>query len=241
VRTETRHSLKQDRFRASTIEVAESTAVWTSEHKTQLTIGVVALVVLALAAFGGWSYLSRQNEKASAALGEATRTMEAQLRPAGTPAQPDVPSFASAQERANAVKQQLQAIVDKYPHTNGADVASYLLGVTYSDLGDNVSAERYLDQAVSHGKAGLAALAKYSLAGVYHKNGKDQQAIALYNELINKPTDTVGKSTAQLAIAELYQSKGQAADAKKIYEQVQKENTGEEAGQLAQQKLADLK
>jgi predicted negative regulator of RcsB-dependent stress response len=241
VRSETRHSLKEDRFRVSTIEAAESAAHWTAEHKSKLVVGGVVAAVLLLGGFGGWSYMNSQDAKASLELGQATRTMEASVRPANVPPQPDVPSFSSGQERATAVKKQLQAIIDKYPRTHSADVATYLMGTVSTELGDNASAERYLNQASSKGDAGLSSLAKLALASVYHKDGKDPQAVALYNELIAKPTNTVGKAAAQFGLAELYLDKQQPADAKRIYEQIQKENTGDEPAQLASQKLAELK
>jgi TolA-binding protein len=44
-----------------------------------------------------------------------------------------------------------------------------------------------------------------------------------------------------LQLAELYQNSNQPLDAKRVYEQIKKENPGVEAGQLATQKLAELK
>ena len=46
---------------------------------------------------------------------------------------------------------------------------------------------------------------------------------------------------AQMALAETYQAAGQAAEAKLILEQVQKENPSSEISQLASQKLQALK
>ena len=68
-----------------------------------------------------------------------------------------------------------------------------------------------------------------------------KEAVALYQELINKPTDSVSKVTAQLQLAEIYQNSNQPLDAKKLYEQIKKDNPGNEAGQLATQKLATMK
>jgi thioredoxin-like negative regulator of GroEL len=63
----------------------------------------------------------------------------------------------------------------------------------------------------------------------------------LYQELINKPTASVSKVAAQLQLAELYQNSNQPVEAKRIYEQIKKENAASEAGQLATQKLSELK
>jgi tetratricopeptide (TPR) repeat protein len=241
VRAETRRSLKEDRFRGATIEVAERTAHWSVEHKSKLiTFGIIVVVVLA-AVLGAWSYLSSQDQKASVALGQAVRTMETQVRPAGVPPQPNFPSFASSQERATAAKKQFQEVVDKYPHTHTADVARYFLGLTSNDLGDNAAAERHLGEVASIHDKELAALAKFAQAAVYRKENKDAQAIDLYKQLIDRPTATVGKVTAQLELASFYQAKQQPAEAKRIYEQIQKENQGTEAGSLAASKLAELK
>lgn len=241
MRAQTRHSLKEDRFRGATIVAAERTAHWTVEHKNTLIIAGVAIVVLLALGLGGWTYISRQDEKASLEFGQAVRTMETPLRPAGVPQQPGYPSFASAQERAAAAKKEFLAIVDNYPHTHTADMARYFLGVTSADLGDNADAERYLSQAAALHNNDLAALAKLALASVYRKENKDAPAIDLYKQLINKPTRTVGKVTAQLELASLYEAKQQSSEAKRIYEQIQKENPASEAASLASTKLAALK
>ena len=241
MRAETRHQLKQDAFSRVTMDAAGRTADWTIEHRNTLIIaGIVALILLA-AGIGGWYYLSAQNEKASLELSGAIRTMTAMLRPAGTPEQPDVPSFTSAKERSDAAKKQFQAIVDKYPHTNTADKARYFLGVTAAEQSDNATAERDFKEVMSSGNKEVAAVAKLALASLYGQMNRTKDAVALYQELINKPTASVSKVAAQLQLAELYQDSNQPLDAKRLYEQIKKDNPGNEAGQLATQKLAQLK
>jgi hypothetical protein len=51
----------------------------------------------------------------------------------------------------------------------------------------------------------------------------------------------VSKATAELQLAELYQASNQPLDAKRLYEQIKKDNPGPEAVQIATQKLAELK
>jgi TolA-binding protein len=241
VRAETRHQLKQDAFSRATIGYAEKTAHWSVEHRNSLIIAVVAAIVIAAVVGGGWYYQSQQNEKASFDLTQATRTLEAQIRAAGTPAQPDVPSFTSAKERAEAAKKQFQAIVDKYPHTSTADIARYFIGVTSASMGDNAAAENSFKSVASTGNKELASVAKLALAGLYGNSNRTKDAVALYQELISHPTTSVGKVTAQLQLAELYQNNNQPLDAKRLYEQIKKDNPSTEAGQLATQKLAELK
>jgi hypothetical protein len=241
VRAETRHQLKTDSFSRVTIGAAEKTAHWSVEHKNTLLIATVAVLVAAGIVAGGWYYMNGQNEKASLEMSIAVRTLEAQIRPAGTPAQPGVPSYTSAKERAAAAKKQFQAIVDNYPHTRSADMAKYFLGVTSATEGDNGAAEVNFKTVSSSGNSDLASIAKLALATLYGNMNRTKDATALYQELMNKPTTSVSKVTAQLQLAELYQASNQPLDAKKLFEQIKKDNPSTEAGQLATQKLAELK
>ena len=146
MRAETRHRLKEDKFSRATIGAAEATVHWSEEHKSRLIVGAVVVAVVLAATIGGWYYLNQQDQKASMLLNQAVRTMDTQLRPAGAPAEPDIPSFSSAKERTTAAHKQFQATVDQYPHTRTAEFARYFLGLTSSQLGDNTAAERDLDR-----------------------------------------------------------------------------------------------
>jgi TolA-binding protein len=241
VRSETRHQLKQDAFSRVTIGAAGKTVHWSVEHRDTLVRAVIALVVLLALVLGGWYYISKQDEKASLVLSQSVRTLETPLRAPGTPAQPDVPSFESAKDRGEAARKQLQSILDSYPHTRTADMARYFLGVNAANLGDSVTAERSFKDAASSGGAEVASLAHFALASIYANSNRTKDAVALYQDLIAKPTNSVGKVTAQLQLAELYQSTNQPLDAKRLYEEVKKANASNEAGSLAAQKLTELK
>jgi len=241
VRAETRHQLKQDRFRQGTLEAAENAAHWTVEHQSKLIAAVIAVVVIAAIAFGGWYYVQTQDEKASAELSSAIRTFETPVRPVGVPPQPGTDSFASPKERATLARKQFQAIVDKYPRTHTADMARYFVGLSASQLGDNAAAEHSLQEAAASSNQALAALSKFALASVYRDENKGAQALDLYKQLIDKPTIVVSKVTAQLELAGFYESQQKPDEAKKIYDLVEKENPSTEAASLAQRRAAALK
>ena len=112
-------------------------------------------------------------------------------------------------------------------------MAHYFLGVTAATLSDNAAAERNFKEVASSGSREVAAVAKSALAALYGQTNRVKEGAALYQELINKPTASVSKVAAQLQLAELYQSSNQPLEAKRIYEQVKKENPASEAGQLA--------
>ena len=241
MRAETRHQLKEDRFSKATLQAAEKTVHWTVEHQSKLIVGAIVVIAAAAIILGGWYYLNLQDEKASAELSTAVRTFDAPVRPVGMPPQPGTETYASLAERATTSRKQFQAIVEKYPHTRTADMARYFAGLSSVQLGDNAEAERNLQATASSSNKELAALGKFALASVYRAEKKDQQAIDLYKQLADKPTTTVSKVTAQLELAGLYEGQQKLDEAKKIYDQVQKENPSTEAASLAQRRAAALK
>jgi tetratricopeptide (TPR) repeat protein len=242
VRAEVRHQLKEDRFSKVTFEAAQNTVHWSVAHKEKVIAVAAAVVVVAAMVTGGWFYLSQQDQKASFELSQAVRTMDTPLRPANMPAQPENPSFASSRERATQARKQFQAIADKYPHTRSAEFARYFVGLTSADVGDYNAAIHELQEVASSHNRDLSAVAKLALAGVYRNQHNDKAALDLYNNLIAKPTTTVGKATAQIEQAATYESDGQPREAKRIYQQMQKENPANSApAQLATEKLQALK
>jgi tetratricopeptide (TPR) repeat protein len=241
VRAETRHQLKQDKFSRTTIQVAEKTVHWTVEHKDKLIVATIAIIVVVVAVLGSWYYLERQDQKASADFGKATLVLDTPVRPAGMPPQPEYPSYASSKERAADARKQFQAVIDKYPHTRAADFSHYFLGVTAASVGDNATAERELKTVAGYHNEDLSALAKLALAGVYRNTNRTKDAIDLYKQLIEKPTRTVGKTAAEMELAQTYEAAGLTAEAKKQYEQIQKDAPQSQAAQLASAKLQELK
>ena len=241
MRAETRHQLKQDRFSRVTIDAAERTAHWTVEHQSKLIVAGIVVLVVAGAVLGSWYYFSQQDQKASLDLSQAVRIMDTPVRPPGVPAEPDTPSYASTQERATEAHKKFQAIADQYPHTRSAEFARYFLGVNSANLGDNAAAEREFKAVAASHNEDLAALAKFALASVYRNTNRNKEALDLYKQLIDKPTRTVSKGTAQLELAATYQSAQQSDQAKQIYQQIQKENPTSETAQIAGQKLQEIK
>jgi len=223
------------------MEAAEKTVHWTVEHQSKLTAASIAVVVIAAILVGGWYYRNTQEERASMELGQATRTLDTPVRPAGMPAQPGYETFASSTERATEARKQFQAIVDKYPHTRTAAMARYFVGLTASQLGDNAAAERNLQETANSSNKDLAALGKFALASVYRAENKDAAVVDLYKQLIDKPTSTVSKVTVQLELARFYQTRQKPDEAKRIYDQIQKENPATEAAQVAMQRASQLK
>jgi len=98
-----------------------------------------------------------------------------------------------------------------------------------------------LKAVAGYHNADLSSLAKLALASVYRNTNRTKDALELYKQLVAKPTDTVGKSIVEVQLAETYEVAGMKAEAKKQYEQIQKEAPQSQAAQLASAKLQELK
>jgi predicted negative regulator of RcsB-dependent stress response len=236
VRAEVRHQLKQDRFAVATAE----TVSWAVEHRKLLTTaGIIAGLIVA-AALAGYYYLQQQNQAASLAMAKAFRTYDASIVPAGTPPQPGLLMFNSAAERAKAAQPLFQSVVNNYPHTHNAQIARYFVALAELDQGNAAAAEPQLQKLSQAGNKDLASLAKLALANQYRNTGREAQAIELYKQLAAHPTTSVSKAQAQLALAEAYSAK-QPAEARKLYQQIQKEDPASPAAEMAASGLSALK
>ncbi|HET9364403.1 MAG TPA: tetratricopeptide repeat protein [Candidatus Angelobacter sp.] len=231
----TRRQLKEDKF----AETAQDAAEWAGEHRKLVTWTVSILIVVVVVTVGGWTWRSKQIEQANIDLSAALRTLSAPLRPAGTPAG-DTPSFTSIAERGQAAAKQLQATADKYSLVSPGKVARYLLGTAQLQAGNTAAAEQAFKTAADFSDKDIAALAKMSLASIYNDSNRQADAIKIYKELSDHPTATVSKSTAQLALAAIYE-KTDPQEATKIYQQVQKDDPHSPAAQVAAQKLVHPK
>jgi len=228
----TRHQLKEDKFAVA----VQERVVWGVEHRKLLTIiGAVAAAVAVLVV-AGFFYLQTRDDQASVALSGALRTYTAPLRPLAVPPQPGLQSFTSAKERAQAAQKEFRTVEQQYRFTRSADFARYWVGVTAMDMGDYKTAEQELRSLTGSRRDDLAPLAKFALASVYRAQGKDSDAIQLYKELIDHPSVTVPKSTAQIELASVYEFL-QPAEAARIYQQIRTEAPTSAAAQVAGERL----
>lgn len=235
---QTKQALKHDQFIDTTTHGIE----WAGEHrKSVIRTSLIALGVIAVA-IAITVVVNIRTEAAAVAFGAAMQTYQAPLVTPGQPADPGVKTYNSAEERAKAANAQFLAVADKYGWTTDGRNAKYLAGLTYLEAGQTASAESTLKSVADSWNKEVASLAKEALADLYHQTGRDAQAIDLYTQLTNHPTDAVPAGLAQIQLAELYAAQGKTDQANKIYAQLKDEDknakgTPGPAGTIAAQKL----
>lgn len=205
----TRQELKKDKF----VEEVTHAATYVGAHKSQVTMYVVAGVVVILLAVGGWYFMQSRKHARQSELAEAMKTYNSVV---GPQASPQLKAFPTEADRQKAVIADLTPIATKYSGTDEGAVASYLLGVNAADQGNLADAEKNLNVAISSG-GDYAGLAKLSLADVYAAQGKSAEAEKLLRDIINKPTVLASKEQASLSLAHLLM-KSKPDEARKILE-----------------------
>jgi hypothetical protein len=229
VDTQTRHALKQDKF----VQATTTGLSWIELHRGTVIRAGIALVVILAAAIGGAVYYQHRSNEAAVALGAALEIYNSPLRQPGEPADG---TFTSSAERAKVANSQFVDVANRYGSLEPGKIARYFVGLSDIDLGKTADAESNLKQVSSSYHSDLASLAKVALANLYVQTGKTTDAIALYKELIAKPTNTVPASAAQLQLAEIYE-KTDPQQAKQIYAVLKDKDKATAAGQIAAQKL----
>ncbi len=230
---QTKAALKHDQF----IDTTNHGLEWASENRRSVIVTVSALLIVIVVLVAGIVFYNYRAEQASIAFGAAMQDYQTPLAQPGQPVPPGVKTYPSAVARAKSANARFVAVADQYGMMPDGRVALYFAGLTYIEANQTSSAEATLQKVADGWNGNLAALAKLSLAQLYHQSGRDAQAIELYNQLDAKPTSTVPAGLAKLQLAELYDSEGKTADAKKIYAQLKDSDQKGVVGQLAAQKL----
>ena len=230
---QTRHKLKQDNFVIATKHGMH----WAGENRRSVITTSILLLAVIVLAVGGVALYNYRSDAAAADFGSAMLVYSSPITTPGEPVAPGSQTYATALDRAKAANALFVATADKYPLTTAGRNARYFAGLTEIEEGQTATAETTLLKLASGMDKNLAALAKVALASLYHQTGRDPQAIELYNDLTDHPSDAVPAGLAQIQLAELYTAEGKIDQAHKIYAQLKDKDAKGPAGAIAAQKL----
>lgn len=204
----TRKELKSDKF----AQDVGLTWDFITEHKQAVTRYGSIAAVLVIAIAGIHLYRQHTHKAREAVLSNAIALEEANI---GQAPNPFAPTFASQEEKDNAVLKAFTDLVTKYPDTVEGAVAEYFLGVISSDKGNLAEAQDHFQKAIDWGNADYASLAKLSLAQIDASLGKQADAQKLIQSIIDHPTTLVSGEQAKIALAKLI-AKSNPSEAAKI-------------------------
>ena len=105
--------LKHDRFRDTTMLLADKLADRVAGRGRQILYGLLALIVIAAAAYGVIRWRHKHSDEAAAAMGRAITINGAEISPAPVPGSRD-PVFSTQQERSQRAIEEFEKIAAKY-------------------------------------------------------------------------------------------------------------------------------
>jgi predicted negative regulator of RcsB-dependent stress response len=213
-RHELKESLQHDQFTDAVSNVVNYAL---ADRRRLIRWAVITGAVLLIAGLAIWfsSYRSsvrRQDlEAAFAVLNTPVGTTET----AGK-------SFPTQEAKTKASMKALADVIAKDGGTREGLIAQYYLGTLKAQNQDVKGAESDLSAVASSGSE-CAPLAKVALAQLFMSQNRVSEAEKLLREIVDKPTDLVSKTQAQVLLAQLLQS-SKPQEANKIVQSLKTPN-----------------
>lgn len=204
----------QDAFQEKTNkQIVELSRKVEGKGKTVLyAIAAVAVLALLLGIIYVWN--RRSNNTAQTALGKAIETSVATVTTQPIPAGFQGKAFKTEKERAEAAAAEFDAVATQYGGAVG-EKAKYLAAVTRLSLDRPAAIQTLEGLAKSGGEIGT--LAKFAVAQAKQGDGKLDEAVTIYQELISATTNIVPKDSVSFALAGIYEKQGKKAEAIEAY------------------------
>lgn len=208
----------QDAFQSNVNRRIEDASRQFEGKGKNLLYALAAIAVLAILIGIFYTWNRRSGSTALTALGKAIETSQAQVSESPLPAGATAKSFKTEKERAEAAISEFQEVT-KY----GGDVgekAKYFIAVNRLQL-DRAAGIQELD-ALSKSSGEIGTMAKFALAQAKAGDGKNDEAIALYNDLAKLDNPIVAKDTINFELAKLYDAQGKKQEAADLYYKIAK-------------------
>ena len=178
----------------------------------QIIYGLVALAVIAAAAYGVIRWRQKHSDEAEAAMGRAITINGADISPVAKPGSKD-PVFSTQQERSQKAIEEFEKIAAKYGEPYRSEARYFI--ATNLLVTDRAKGEAEL-QTVSQGTGETATLAKFALAQAKEADGNLDEAARLYGEIAKQGSAIVPPDSANLRLASVYEKQGKKKEAADI-------------------------
>ncbi len=219
-----RHHLKENELVAF---VDRSREVLTTRRRELMTLGAVALVVVAgLIAYFAWR--STTEDKAAALLADADAVLEAQVvtpappAPGQTAPKPPAGTYPSEQAKLEAALPKLEAVYTRYPGTKSGIAARYYAANSLAAMGRRADAEKRYQEVIDKGSV-YGQMARLGLAELLSTGGQHDRAITIYKELSADPKSETPIDGVLMQLGRTYAAAGRRSEAQQTYTRIVQE------------------
>lgn len=195
---ELQNVIKHDSF----VESVEVASDYVSHHRKNVLIGIVAVLVLAVVGYFGYTWFEQRKLERQLALGEAMAIAQS--------------TTSRTVDDEKKVTDAFTKVATNYSGTKEGNLASYMLAMLVIEKGDLATGEKKVRELINADKE-TASLAKFTLAELLHGQQKDAEAEALLRGLIDNPTKMMPKEMATIELGR-YLAKSKPDEARKLLE-----------------------
>ncbi len=159
-------------------EGAGKTEEWVARNQKPI-FGIIAVVVIAVLAYIGYTkfVMQPQEEEAANEMAQSQIYFESAIQAEG--AQQD--SLYNLAVTGGAGKFGFEDITNEYSGTNAGNLAHYYAGMAYLNMGEYKKAINHLEQFNSEDEV-LAPLAKGAMGDAFVQNGQPEEALEYYEQ-----------------------------------------------------------
>ena len=200
----------KDSFQQTVGQKVEEVGKQLEGKKKNILYAAVAVAVLAVIVGIAYSWNARSQASAQTAFGKALETSNAQITNVSVPAGSNAKSFKTARERSEAAIAEFDAVAAQYGGAVG-EKAKYFAALNRLPI-DRAAGVAGLE-TLSKSSDEVGKLAKFALAQTRADDGKPDEAITLYQELLAMSDPLVAKDTINFAIAKIYETQGKKQEA----------------------------
>jgi tetratricopeptide (TPR) repeat protein len=244
MRTSERHHLKDNEL---AIALGQANDWVTKNQRTLvLTVGILALVAVAVGGFYAW----RQSieGKARGMLAEAMVIQEARVLAPTPPADgsktaptQQTGTYPTLKAKLEAALPKFMAAADAYPSTDSGQSARYQAAAILVDLGRFDEAVQTYDRVIRDGSGLLPQMARLGKAEAQVRATQYDAAIASFKELSERADLNLPKEAMLLELARAYRLAGKPEDATKTLNQIVEQHGTSPFAQEARQELEKIK
>jgi tetratricopeptide (TPR) repeat protein len=202
--------LQHDRFRDTTMSLLDrlGDALEGKGRKILYGLGGVLLAVILAVVFIKWN--ARKSDEARQALGRAIDISTASIASASNPNSTGL-TFGSDLDRSKRAIEEFEKVAAKYGDPYRTE-ARYFIATNRLNI-DRPKGMTELAEVGNSNIPEIAALAKFALAQAKESDGKLDEALQIYSDLVKLNSPSVSAETSNLRIAKVYEKQGKKKEA----------------------------
>ncbi|HEY6805991.1 MAG TPA: hypothetical protein VI306_20590 [Pyrinomonadaceae bacterium] len=205
-----KQELKHDKFRDTAMNYLDRLGDALAGKGRAILYGLGGVIVVAIIIVGVVKWSNRKSDEARQALGRAIDITTASISTTPAPTAAAL-TFANEQDRAKRSIDEFEKVAAKYGDPYRAE-AHYFIATNRLVL-DRPKGMTELANVGNTAPPEIAALAKFALGQANESDGKLDEALKLYADVIKINSPTVTPETANLRVAKVYEKQGKKKEA----------------------------